>query len=369
MGGAATPGDGPDDGSDDPFASLLDPDFAERAAVKEPSAEERAKAAARAEREAALRRRLAEEAEHEARLAERDRKATRAAARLAEPPRRRSRWITPVVVVALVGVLLWVQNGRSSSPSSVASGGEAAPGTAPATTVVKPSSGRRWADRPTPQTEATTPLGAPPPVPEPAGPFEVLRNQRVGTGPVTWDPCRPIRYVVEATGGPPEATQILDEALAKVSAATGLRFEDGGTTDEGYVKDRLPFQPERYGDRWAPVLILWTTPETVPDLGGHVLGVSGPIAVSDRDGSMVYVTGTVALDAPDLVDMLAERRGAESVRAVVQHELGHLVGLDHVADPDQLMYTETGPRGPTDWGNGDLAGLNLLGRGACHPSL
>lgn len=53
----------------------------------------------------------------------------------------------------------------------------------------------------------------------------------------------------------------------------------------------------------------------------------------------------------------------------MQHELGHLVGLDHVADPTQLMYSEGGPSQASDWGNGDLAGLNQLGSGGCFPDL
>ena len=131
----------------------------------------------------------------------------------------------------------------------------------------------------------------------------------------------------------------------------------------------MPFQPERYGDQWAPVLILWATPASVPDLGGYVLGEANPTPVSVREGGMAYVTGSVVLDAEDIGSRIASPTGADQVRAIVQHELGHLVGLGHVADPSQLMFTETRPRQIQDWGNGDLAGLNLLGRGRCFPDL
>jgi predicted Zn-dependent protease len=49
---------------------------------------------------------------------------------------------------------------------------------------------------------------------------------------------------------------------------------------------------------------------------------------------------------------------------VVLHEFGHLVGLDHVTDPSQLMYKQ-----PTAHANGfedgDRRGLALLSGGPC----
>jgi Zn-dependent protease with chaperone function len=60
--------------------------------------------------------------------------------------------------------------------------------------------------------------------------------------------------------------------------------------------------------------------------------------------------------------------GKRVVRAVVLHELGHLVGLDHVTAADQLMYPQVQP-GVTDFGAGDLTGLAALGRGTCMPNL
>ena len=50
------------------------------------------------------------------------------------------------------------------------------------------------------------------------------------------------------------------------------------------------------------------------------------------------------------------------------HELGHLVGLDHVTAANQLMYPQTRP-GVTDFGAGDLTGLAALGRGTCLPDM
>jgi hypothetical protein len=60
--------------------------------------------------------------------------------------------------------------------------------------------------------------------------------------------------------------------------------------------------------------------------------------------------------------------GRDIVRGIIQHELAHLVGLDHVNDPEQLMFAQTQP-GVTDFAAGDLTGLSVLGTGPCAPEI
>ena len=42
------------------------------------------------------------------------------------------------------------------------------------------------------------------------------------------------------------------------------------------------------------------------------------------------------LDGPDLKSIMKDE-GYDEAKSVVLHELGHLVGLDHVDDQDELM--------------------------------
>ena len=64
---------------------------------------------------------------------------------------------------------------------------------------------------------------------------------------------------------------------------------------------------------------------------------------------------------------LADAEGRAGVRAVVMHELTHVVGATHVDDPAQLMSVDG--NGRTDFGPGDLHALAVLGGGDCVPGL
>jgi Matrixin len=214
--------------------------------------------------------------------------------------------------------------------------------------------------------EARQPLGAPAPLAATSASYAFEDVRGHARTPVAYDPCRPVHYVVRARGAPPQGARLVHEAISRVSAATGLVFVDDGGTDEAPSPQREPYQPDRYGRRWAPVLVAWSTPRESPDLAAAVAGAAGSTAVTTTAGQRVYVTGQVQLDARQLADDLAGPHGAAQVRAVLEHELGHLVGLAHVDDPTQLMYRES-TGAVTDYATGDLTGLTALGRGPCVP--
>ncbi|MGY1753854.1 matrixin family metalloprotease [Blastococcus sp. SYSU D01042] len=213
---------------------------------------------------------------------------------------------------------------------------------------------------------ADEPLGTPPAAPDGGGTHAFVALQPDSDRPVAYDPCRPIHYVVRPDGAPAGSSTLLAEAFARVTEVTGLQFVDDGATDEQPSPERERYQPDRYGDRWAPVLITWETAQENPDLV-TAAGMAGSSWLSYPGEPSVYVTGTVVLDADDFVEMLSWPDGWAAARAVVLHELGHLVGLDHVDDPTQLMHPEAGAA--LDFAAGDLTGLVRLGQGECVPGL
>lgn len=192
----------------------------------------------------------------------------------------------------------------------------------------------------------------------------VFRDTLPGGLPVTYDPCRPVHYVVNPASMPLAGVGLVHEAVQLLSQATGLVFVDDGPTDEPLDEHRPPVVAERYGNRWAPVLIGWSDAAAYPELAGDVAGVGGSTMVTPRGpASSRLVSGQVALDS-DVFDRLGRQGAVEQQQAIVLHELAHVVGLGHVDSPTELMFPSTSKQ--ARFGPGDLEGLALLGQGVCH---
>lgn len=206
------------------------------------------------------------------------------------------------------------------------------------------------------------PLGEPADAP-PGGVYSFLQEQPGDSEePVTWDPCRVIRYEVNPDGAPAGAERAEDlvaDAVAEVSVLSGLQFEYLGRTDRR-PSWRADFVP---AGRREPVLVAWATESEVEELEGDVAGVGGAVAVPYPAGRRLrFVTGQVTLDEA-VYDEL-ERDGDDvQQRAILLHEVGHLVGLGHVDSPAELMFGEN--VGLPEFGPGDRNGLARLGTGRC----
>jgi hypothetical protein len=172
--------------------------------------------------------------------------------------------------------------------------------------------------------------------------------------------------VVNADLAPHGYIELVDSVLAEVSEVSGLVFEvEDYDVDEHADVERPAYDPDRYGDRWSPVLIAWSTPRDFPPLEGDIIGWGGSDYAQDKGEPGFqrhwYVSGTVTLDASELGDDdLIEQR------LTLLHEMGHVLGLDHVDDRNQQMYPYSVANG---LGDGDLRGFAVVGAGACAPPL
>ncbi|CAB4752037.1 unannotated protein [freshwater metagenome] len=397
-------------GDDDPFDSwVLDDSFVQSAEVVEQTAADRERAA----RQANLQRMLADQSaaqENQFNANRRfapseDDQSWATGDYESAAPRKKRTWLklsAALVIVSVFAVYVLAQfvplsvsllglNGAPDQPTATTVAGDMtfsdsrvnpAPQTAPSSDagLLRPDG---WPSASAEQQSA--PLGIPAAVPGGGGTHAFIQMQPDGVTPVAYDPCRPIHYVTRPDGAPKGADQLIEEAVARVSLATGLVFINDGATDEAPSAERDSFLPERYGDRWAPVLIAWSNPTESPDLGGggsgdsagstlEILGYAGSSSAgyaedsdpgaADNAGQQIFVSGGLTLDGPDFAELLSERGGYAEARATVMHELGHLVGLDHVSDDSQLM-SPTLSVDQTDFANGDLEGLAALGRGQC----
>jgi hypothetical protein len=333
----------------EPIDVVFDESFVRSAVATEMSAAERAREAERSARAERLRSRL----DHETHEAKSQAKSFRR-----RRWRRRAIGLTVVGGLVATGIVLHKVNGGKADLASA-----------------KPFT--LGSDRPSPSLEAEDgPLGHPAAVADDSTRFTFIDRQADKQSPVAYDPCRPIHYVTNQRTMPPRGDEMVKEAIAAISAASGLVFVNDGLTDEEPSQNRASFQRSRYGDRWAPVLIAWSDPSRSPDLNKDIIGQAGSWYLDTHDmtpferRTKVYITGMLALDGPSFATL--EPKGnvsAEDVgRAVILHELGHLVGLGHVEDPTQVMYPSSSYE-VTSLATGDLNGLAKLGRGDCFPSL
>lgn len=197
-----------------------------------------------------------------------------------------------------------------------------------------------------------------PAVVEKGGTFTYSMTQPHDDGePVGWDPCGTIRYRVNPDGGPTGGRQLVERAVARISDATGLAFEDEGETDD------RPFPGGvRLFGRPDPVVIGWSTAAEYPELAAQVAGVGGAVAERGDDGRLHFVSGGVVLDVEVFTDEAVAQQ-PRVMEAIVLHELAHVVGLGHVSEPMELMSSENA--GTVTFGPGDLEGLARLGSLPC----
>lgn len=243
-----------------------------------------------------------------------------------------------MALVVIVATVVVIRTGADGSAPVARAGGVWIPGVS-RTAIERPEDARdrRLLDAPEVREQGT---------------FAFLRTGPDGH-PVAYDPCVPIHVSINPRTGGPAAVTVVEEAIDEVQAATGLEFVVDGITDH---EPRFEARSAEGGRR--TLLIAWTEQDQVPGLRGRVAGLGGS-AVVEQGREQWYVTGQIALDGPQLAEMDEDEQ-----IAVVMHELGHVVGLDHVDDAGEVM-SPTGTERRA-WGPGDRYALSVVGSAPCN---
>lgn len=198
------------------------------------------------------------------------------------------------------------------------------------------------------------------------------------TAVVRWAPClqgsggptdNVIRYKINPAGQPARV-KVVRRAVAKVHRATGLTFRYAGRTS--YVPQATSqglaarAQRNASGSRFV---VAWAREGS--GAGSSNLLVPG---LEAGVGAVRWQSGTTTqLRITDAAVVL--KRGVNlrsgfgpgvSLGNLLLHELGHAVGLQHVALPTQIMNPQLSKQTPAGYASGDKAGLRKVGReGGC----
>ena len=177
---------------------------------------------------------------------------------------------------------------------------------------------------------------------------------------IRWDSCRAIRWAFYPHNSPRHALRQISASFTRLHRATGLDFDYVGRTDRKPV-------PAGKDVKGIDVIVGWRTAHDFRAFRRHddVVGVGGNSfygGYEEADGTQVgkIFRGGVVLNAEQDYRVKNGFGRGYTWGEVIEHELGHVVGLAHPKSDRQIMYYSV-TRRDAFWGAGDLAGLRQLG--------
>jgi hypothetical protein len=192
-----------------------------------------------------------------------------------------------------------------------------------------------------------------------------------GGAPRRWDPCRQLTYRINVATAPPGAVEDVTEAVQRAADATGISFTALPSTTEDPYQQAIGSWSARI-TIGADIVFVWLSHDRfvrlLRDLGMQPRAVAFGVPFEGvGEAGNEWSGGLIVTDAGRRLRPGFGR--ADSQGVVLMHELGHVLGLAHVDDPSEVMYSGHAlDLRVTDWGQGDREGLRQLGREAgCDP--
>jgi Matrixin len=237
---------------------------------------------------------------------------------------------------------------------------------APAASVTTPTTARRRTTTSTtaPKTSATnsaTQAASNDPVEQSTGAFALHRNADGSV--VRWNPCAPITWKANLALAPAGALEEMGTAVSRLAEATGMTFVYGGTTSI------VPSEAWLHGKSDPrTIVVAWTAKADTDLMAENADGEGGWYEQgSSKDGetwTWQIVRGYVLMDVAGTAEYAPGFGDGVTRGALLMHELAHAVGLSHVDDKSQLMYSTLSRSTAARYASGDLAGLAEVGTGA-----
>lgn len=187
------------------------------------------------------------------------------------------------------------------------------------------------------------------------GQYSYISGVSLETGePLMFSSCRPVEYAVDVASAPPGGAEAVEAAFRRIDELSPLTFRpvgEGEHTQGGRTPSRIN--------------VVWVSVGSFGYAGidGSTLAFAEPQRVVTKRGERLG-KGEVRLDSGWFLSFSGEGgAGRQAMRAVAMHEIGHVLGLGHVADENELMNSYFS--GVIDFGPGDRRGLERLGEGPC----
>ena len=172
-----------------------------------------------------------------------------------------------------------------------------------------------------------------------------------------WATCSaPITWSVDTRGlsADEAAAQIanIEWAFGVWSQASGLSFQYAGTTTLSYNDSSFSLKPaDGSATPSRHVNLAFVADSDSDRMGGGVVGLGSPSTVWPTTKEIVNGTAVFRTDH-------IKKSGAREAKALILHELGHVLGLGHADDAANIMHGIV--TGDTELGAGDTNGVRTM---------